>query len=135
MKFPKNSFLVLLSAKFCLRHHLSIKSIFRNSVSHEQRVKIVKFCCFLAHLAPKNATALCYPQNFPIFCLFSLKFGVFAVSLLITGKISIKASQITVLVKIFKNSNLTSITYILVYIVITYSLVCIPCTYCVSLCK
>ena len=40
----------------------------------------------------KSATGLCYLQNFPIFYLFFLKIGLFAVSVLVSGEISLKSS-------------------------------------------
>ena len=52
-KFSKISFLVFLSAKICWRYYLSIKSIFRYIVSHDEKVKTVKIYHFLAHLVPK----------------------------------------------------------------------------------
>ena len=61
--------------------------------------------------------------------LFYLKFGSFAVSQLASGKILLKASGITALVKITKILIIAFTAYILAYLVNTYILVCIPCTY------
>ena len=51
------------------------------------------------------------------------------VSVLVSGKIALKCSQITTLVKIHKILIIVSIAYILVYLVNTGSLVCLYSTY------
>ena len=91
------------------------------------------------HLFWHNWHQKCYwsllSVNFPVFHLFFCKFGVFAVSVLVSGKIVLKSSQITALVKIHKILIVAFTAYILVYLVNTCSLICMHCTYCVLQCK
>ena len=66
-------------SEFHIGHHLSIKSIFGNSVSCDQKVKTMKFHNFLAHLEPKvllvfaigkiSPSSICSLSNL-VFCCF-----------------------------------------------------------------
>ena len=82
MKFPKSSFF-----GSAVNH-----SIFRNSVSCDQRVKMVKFHLFLVQLAPKVLLVFAICEISPSSTCHSYKYGVFAVSVLVPGKISLKSS-------------------------------------------
>ena len=125
MKFPKSSFF-----RLAVNH-----SIFRNIVSHDQTMKMVKFHLLFGITGIKSATGLYYQQNFPSSICHSCKYGVFAISVLVSGKILLKSSQITTLVKIHKILVIVFTAYILGYLVNTCCLICMHCTYHTVLCK